>query len=100
MKIKLPNPSIRDRFYLKAFTFVAMPLAAISLTMLCGFWWALDERDLSRATIGLVVLTAFTFNNFHNEGLAYFKDKVVLYAYLPVWIINVITYTYGYLVYT
>ncbi len=100
MKFKLPEPGVRDRFYLKAFAFVGMPLAGIALTMLCGFWWALDERDLSGATIILVGLTAFTFNNVHNEGFAYFKDKIVLYAYLPVWIINVIAYTYGYLVYT
>ena len=100
MKISIPRPGSRDKFYLKVFRLIGIPLFEIAFAILCGFWWLVDDGDFTGATIALVCFTAFTFNNLHNEGMAYFKDKWVLYLYLPTWVVNLFGYTYGYIVHT
>ena len=100
MKVSILKAEARDKFYLKVFRLIGIPLFEIAFAIICGFWWLVDEGDFTRATVALIFLTVFTFNNLHNEGMAYFKEKWVLYVYIPTWIVNLVGYTYGYVVYT
>ena len=75
-------------------------VVAVCVSALGGFWWLVEGMSLWEGTLMLLVLTAFAFNGLPEAGMGWFLNKEVLFIRLPVWLVNVVGYTLGFLVAT